>query len=178
MVIEIFGSGSTTPSHTPFGNEEWWTSQGQKDTLTAAGERQQYLLGKAIRTLYPDLFTNDFKEFYNTQFRMFSIHKDKSVQSAQAHLLGLLGNDNGQIINKDSLIEKMSFSQFPDIEKVNYEVKDSKLKKNWEYTIENGFFNVPVEYMPKDERDNFFLNDYSVKYIFCYNKIENVSRII
>ena len=48
--------------------------------------REHYILGKAIRKAYPDLFSDVYD---HRQFEIVSTHLYRTVESAQSHFMGI-----------------------------------------------------------------------------------------
>lgn len=152
MVIEIFRAGARGPLTEPFGHEDWIKQIGAGQ-LTAVGERQQYILGRYLKSLYPKIFKISDEFELTEQFQVFSSDKQRTVESAQAHIYGIFDQFNGNKISQSRYLYKDQnstvYSRFFK-EKVNIKYK---------YALIKGIANIPIEIIPADQ-DKIFLKDF------------------
>ena len=146
LVIELFRNGARGPINKPFGNEAWIDQAGY-GKLTGTGEKQQYLLGRLVSRLYPEVFKKrSTGKSQSKLHEMYSISYSKNIQSAQAHLLGIFDFYNGSKISKQ-FSEK--FPQYSE-EEVFQLFSKEKVEMNKSYSLIEGVSNVPVQILDEE----------------------------
>jgi len=84
MAVEIFRHGIRTPESTEYDTEGVWASTGYGE-LTAAGMRQQYILGAAFGQIYKDLLY----PFNASKLYVQSTQENRTLMSALSQLYGI-----------------------------------------------------------------------------------------
>ena len=83
MIAELFRHGARYQTENTFNEPEVEKNLGM---LSATGMRQHYVLGKAIRKAYPDLFSETFD---HNQIEITTDHYKRTYESAQSHFMGI-----------------------------------------------------------------------------------------
>ncbi|KRX08511.1 hypothetical protein PPERSA_12992 [Pseudocohnilembus persalinus] len=98
QVIEIFRHGTRGPLYNIY---DWQEQQENMGELLPAGMRQHYELGKQLRKEYIEELEFLSENYDPTKFSIYSTNKNRTIQSAQAQLLGLYPFSYGPELIKD-----------------------------------------------------------------------------
>lgn len=143
FIAEVFRQGSSTPNKNILNMQEFSKIGLRK--IMPNGMRQQFALGKQIAKNYSDLFSTIKDPL--SELKIYTSNSESCVLSAQAHLLGIYPQNQGQKItsqNKDVLNPPF---QFLDV-----------IQPGDDFGIEKGYF--PVAYSVRNSSDDdIFMED-------------------
>ena len=105
MIIELFSNGAASPTN-KIKQRKLDTFYSDNDELLATGMRQHFNLGQAITTKYNGLFLETDSQ-YRHKYKMVSIEKHKSIESAYSHLLGMYGSTKSPTLNQKHIKDSM-----------------------------------------------------------------------
>ena len=130
MISELFRHGARYTLFNLFNETKIEENNGQ---LTSTGMREHYILGKAVRKSYPQLFSDVYD---HRQFDIVSTHLYRTVESAQSHFMGMYDLMSGEqlSVNNDELLN-------PPFNKNQHDkvvIKDTPFAQN------GGFRPVPI----------------------------------
>jgi len=144
MIAELYRHGARWTIYNIFNEPEIEQNAGM---LNAAGMRQHYNLGKAIKHNYPFLFDR----YYNhNQIYVESTHLPRTSESAQSHSMGLYDLSEG---------EKLALKN-KDLVQPPYEANTllkGVIEPDW--ALPSGFRPIPVFSVSK-KMDFFFMDDF------------------
>lgn len=156
FIAELFRHGARYPTKNIFDDPVITANMGE---LSATGMRQQYLLGKAVKASYPDVFS---KVYNHTEIEFMSSHVARTVESAVSHLLGMYDLKSGAELqtNDPRYIEPPYLKNLPnsDISGVDIKSVIRHLLKERDYALSQGYRTVPVFTEPLFNDTIFFHN--------------------
>jgi len=144
MIAELYRHGARWTIHNIFNEPEIEQNAGM---LNAAGMRQHYNLGKAIKHNYPFLFDRSYN---HNQIYVESTPYPRTFESAQSHSMGLYDLSEGEklVLKNKDLVEppyEANTLQKGDIEP--------------EWALPGGFRPIPV-FSINMKMDIFFMGDF------------------
>lgn len=100
LVIELFRHGARRElSVLPRPSTQFPDPNTGLGDLTNTGYRAHYLLGRSIREKYADFLPEVFSQ---DQFTVYESNLNRTIESANSHLLGLFGLDKGEPLEFDN----------------------------------------------------------------------------
>jgi hypothetical protein len=156
FIAELFRHGARYPTKNIFNDPVITANIGE---LSATGMRQQYLLGKAVKATYPDVFS---KVYNHTEIEFISSHVGRTVESAVSHLLGMYDLKSGAELqtNDPKYIEPPYLQNLPnnDIDGIGIKEIIRMLLHDKDYALSRGYRTIPVFTEPL-VNDTIFFHD-------------------
>ena len=147
MISELFRHGARYTLHNVFNETEIEANIGQ---LSASGMREHYILGKAIRKAYPNLFSDVYD---HRQFDIVSTHVYRTVESAQSHFMGMYDLMAGAKLS----VNDHEFLDPP----FNKNQHDKVVIKDMPFALNGGFRPIPI-FALDTENDRLLMSDLSI----------------
>ena len=116
MVVEVFRHGARGPLYENLDYSNW----SAPGLLTAVGMRQHFLLGDALRTRYIKNQSFLSSSYNHTELYIRSTDVDRTIESAQAHLLGLYPFGTGPNLSYNYPAERA----FPPYHNITFPVEE------------------------------------------------------
>jgi len=122
LVIELFRHGARAPLHDTYA-PDWY--EYQLGELTPVGQREHYLIGKALADQYPDILGKAYN-LSKIYFRSSVLHR--SIESAQAQLYGVYEGRGPALNSNSSYPSERAFPPFqsPDIKQVSQNLSNDQ----------------------------------------------------
>jgi hypothetical protein len=142
FIAELFRHGARYPTRNIFNDPVITANIGE---LSATGMRQQYLLGKAVKATYPEVFS---KVYNHTEIEFMSSHVARTVESAVSHLLGMYDLKSGAELqtNDPKFIEPPYLQNLPnkDIDGISIKSIIRRMIHDKDYALSQGYRTIPV----------------------------------
>jgi hypothetical protein len=142
FIAELFRHGARYPTKNIFEDPLITANMGE---LSATGMRQQYLLGKAVKATYPEVFS---KVYNHTEIEFMSSHVARTVESAVSHLLGMYDLRSGAELqtNDPRYVEPPYLRNFPiqDIDGISIKSIIRRMMHEKDYALSQGYRSIPV----------------------------------
>jgi hypothetical protein len=156
FIAELFRHGARYPTRNIFNDPVITANMGE---LSATGMRQQYLLGKAVKATYPEVFS---KVYNHTEIEFKSSHVGRTVESAVSHLLGMYDLRSGAELktNDPKYIEPPYLQNLPNnvIDGIGIKEIIRILLHDNDYALSQGYRPIPIFTEPL-VNDTIFFHD-------------------
>lgn len=177
IIIEQFRHGERTPMKNNL-NEKWIESSGGGGQLTEVGMKHHFKAGEAVAKAYPNLFKKFQVGERNKFYKVYSSQSDRTIESAQAHMLGLFNYylkqvDGNKAPNLSTNNPKYIFTGFNDLNKGDSDIKYNKNLK--EAALGGSYIPQSIDVKEK-KKDKLFLNDPHYACPRAANKLSNASK--